>query len=119
VDRDAMRQFLTATEQTFYSQLGSYWHLVSLAVLPKYHRRGIGKQLMNWGLEVASKEMLPVTLEASDMGKLLYSSLGFQIVARSRVNDNLEGVAMMWEPDVAKGRWLNRNGDGSASVKER
>jgi GNAT superfamily N-acetyltransferase len=118
-DKGAMQHFTKITSHAFYSQLGSYWHLTSLAVSPKHHRRGIGQQLIAWGLGVASQEMVPVTLEASVMGKVLYSRLGFQTIARNRVTEDLEVDAMLWEPDAGKGRWLNRNGDGSANVKKR
>jgi ribosomal protein S18 acetylase RimI-like enzyme len=114
-----MQQFIQATDHSFYSELGPNWHLASLAVSPKHHRRGIGKQLMAWGLDIATREMTPVTLEASEVGKALYAGLGFLIVARSHISEGLDGVAMVWEPDASKGRWLDTNGDGTASVKSR
>jgi ribosomal protein S18 acetylase RimI-like enzyme len=112
-----MRRFARATEYSFYSTLQDYWHLVTLAVAPHCQRRGIGQMLLNYGLEIAALEQVPVTLEASVTGRFLYTKTGFQIIERSRITGDLEGVAMLWEGDALKGRWLVYGVDGSASLK--
>jgi ribosomal protein S18 acetylase RimI-like enzyme len=73
-DRNAIRQFAKATKYNSYSELDSHWHLAVLAVLPRHQRRGIGTELIDWGLETASRELLPVTLEASLSGRALYGN---------------------------------------------
>ena len=53
-----------------------------LFVDPEYHRKGIGKMLMQFGHEVADSLMLPVWLEASVKGEGLYRALGFEETSR-------------------------------------
>ena len=53
-----------------------------LFVDPEYQRKGVGKMLMDWGIEVAEKLWLHVWLEASKPGEKLYRSLGFQETSR-------------------------------------
>jgi ribosomal protein S18 acetylase RimI-like enzyme len=116
-DKAAIQRFAEATEYKFYTTLQDYWHLATLAVSPQFQRRGIGLMLLNFGLEIASREGVPVTLEASLTGQFLYTKAGFQIIERSRIRDDLEGVAMLWEGDASKGRWLLYGEDGSVSLK--
>jgi ribosomal protein S18 acetylase RimI-like enzyme len=105
-DKRAIRQFLEATNYASYSEVKAYWYLAGLAVSPKHQRRGIGTRLINWGLKIASQEMVPVILEASMTGRVLYSKLGFQIIERRRVRDDLEGVVMQRSAALAKGGGL-------------
>ncbi|KAL7007011.1 hypothetical protein EMMF5_003237 [Cystobasidiomycetes sp. EMM_F5] len=54
-----------------------YWSLDYLAVLPTHHRRGIGGQLLEWGLEQADADDLSVYLSASPQGVGMYTKHGF------------------------------------------
>ena len=47
---------------------------------PKYQRRGAGRLLLGWGLELADELLLEVYLEASPQGHHLYESAGFEDV---------------------------------------
>ncbi|KAL1845319.1 hypothetical protein VTK73DRAFT_688 [Phialemonium thermophilum] len=58
-----------------------YWMLQVLAVDPKFHRRGVGKALVQWGVEHAFRAGRDVQLTASPAGRLLYLSQGFEVVA--------------------------------------
>jgi hypothetical protein len=69
-------------------------------------RIGVGTKLCRWVMEQAAQERVPVTLEASVLGRQLYSKLGFVQFDRSVINENLQGNAMMWEPPAQKGSWL-------------
>jgi ribosomal protein S18 acetylase RimI-like enzyme len=110
---------MTATEYDFYDQLSSYWHLAVLAVSTRYQRQGIGNMLIREGLPIAQKEGLPVTLEASVSGRGLYAQMGFKIIERVKIADDFEeGVAMLWEPEGAEGRWLQLKQDGSYTLKK-
>jgi len=91
--------FRNATEYNIYTKLPSYWHLGLLGVSPRCQRRGIGAKLVAYGQRIAAEEKLPLTLEASVMGRFLYVKMGFQIVEESKIVEGLEGVAMLWEPE--------------------
>lgn len=41
------------------------WHLNVIAVEPAYQGHGIGKTLMEWDIEQAREENVPINLEAS------------------------------------------------------
>ncbi|KAK3712573.1 hypothetical protein LTR37_009016 [Vermiconidia calcicola] len=58
----------------------AYVLLNILATLPEYHRRGIGGMHMRWGLEQADRLGLPSYLEATPMGRPLYTKLGYEMV---------------------------------------
>jgi len=51
-----------------------------LCVHPDFQRRGVGKELVRWGLRQAADLGLTVHLEASPEGIPLYRSLGFKTV---------------------------------------
>jgi len=58
--------------------------LFLLAVLPEYHRKGVGTMLMQWGVDMADELGLEGYLEATMMGKPLYEKFGFQVVDKVR-----------------------------------
>ncbi|KLU82229.1 hypothetical protein MAPG_01304 [Magnaporthiopsis poae ATCC 64411] len=85
LDRDAvtdMRKALLAGEEAvFGTGAQRHWYeLEILAVDPNHHRKGVGKQLVQWGLEMTIREQKDVFLTASPMGRPLYHSLGFKEV---------------------------------------
>lgn len=51
-----------------------------LCVHPDFQRRGVGKALVQWGLQQAADLGLTVHLEASPEGLSLYRSLCFKVV---------------------------------------
>jgi len=61
-----------------------YWTLAYLGVLPSHGRRGIGQQLLQWGLERADEEGRSVYISASVQGVGLYGKVGAEVV-ESRV----------------------------------
>lgn len=72
-------------------------HLQILATHPRYQRRGAGKALCEWGLQLAERVSVPITVFASPMGRILYQRTGFVPVDEVRIkameNDN-EGVVL-------------------------
>lgn len=50
------------------------------AVDPKYQRRGVGKMLMQYGVDVADKLGVESVVEASRRGRFLYQNFGFTIL---------------------------------------
>ncbi|KAK1826340.1 gnat family [Podospora conica] len=58
-------------------------HLQILGVHPDCWRRGIGSKLVRWGVDLASKEKIPLTVLASSLGLSLYTRLGFRDLGSS------------------------------------
>lgn len=57
-----------------------YWTLAYLGVLPSYGRRGIGRQLLQWGLDRADEEGRSVYISASVQGLGLYRKVRAEVV---------------------------------------
>lgn len=55
-------------------------YLNVLVVHPDHQGRGIGKQLMSWGMQEAVRLNIPAWLEASPAGKFLYEKCGFKVI---------------------------------------
>lgn len=104
-----------------YDSIPNRWTLSLIATAPEYRRRGIGTKLVEHGLEIAAKEEVPVTLEASPEGRFLYERVGFRIVRELFVCKELEGCgyAMVWEGERMKGRWLEEGEGGLARIRNR
>ncbi|EEY20220.1 predicted protein [Verticillium alfalfae VaMs.102] len=78
-------------------------YLSVLVVHPDHQGRGVGKQLMEWGLERAAGLGVPAFLESSPAGRKLYTGLGFREVDVAKVPFAQFGLdtvftvwAMMW-----------------------
>ncbi|POR38561.1 Uncharacterized protein TPAR_01259 [Tolypocladium paradoxum] len=54
------------------------WHYIG--VDPEHQRRGIGKMLLDWGLEQAVKEGIDCYLVATPAGRPFYQAAGFDVV---------------------------------------
>jgi len=50
-------------------------YMALLGVEPGFQRMGVGKRLLEWGLEKADREGLECWIEASPVGKPLYEKL--------------------------------------------
>ncbi|PMD37424.1 hypothetical protein L207DRAFT_514697 [Hyaloscypha variabilis F] len=62
-----------------------YLYMAILGVHPGFQRMGVGKRLLEWGLEMADREGLECWIEASPAGKGLYEKLGWREVAYTDV----------------------------------
>lgn len=70
----------------------THWYLESICVAPEFQRRGIGRALIQWGLDRVEEENaerkaageekppVPILLHASEEGLPLYRSVGFRVV---------------------------------------
>jgi len=88
--RDAFMR--SVSKSTGFAPLygATYWYLDSLAVAPRYQRRGVARRLVDWGLQRAKTETeervaigkapLPVALISTAPGLHLYRSLNFKVV---------------------------------------
>lgn len=65
---------------------GLYYELCELRTSPRFQRRGLGSQLVNFGLEKADHDGLPCYLSGSPMGVPVYTKLGFEEVGRLQVD---------------------------------
>ena len=74
------------------------WHIGYLLVDPAFQRQGIGSQLMQKVLELTKSEGVPLSLNASRNGRLLYQEMGFEDIQINKVAESVEGMAMMWIP---------------------
>ncbi|KAF6826886.1 hypothetical protein CMUS01_09233 [Colletotrichum musicola] len=68
------------------------WRLSWLSVAPASQRRGVGRELLRWGVERGEEESVTVVLEASEMGRGLYASAGFEVVGWECFGGRWEGV---------------------------
>ncbi|KAI1337259.1 acyl-CoA N-acyltransferase [Xylariaceae sp. FL0016] len=87
-------------------------YLPTMAVHPDYQRRGIGRLLMQWGIDMAEKLGLPIYLEATDAGFPLYKSMGFErlthvsVIHKAEVTGSAEDTnvpLMVKMPSKARG----------------
>jgi ribosomal protein S18 acetylase RimI-like enzyme len=68
-----------------------------LAIDPTKQRRGIGKMLVQHGLELAAKDGKDVYLVATPAGKNLYRSLGFRDVTEGVELFGALHSSMLWK----------------------
>jgi GNAT superfamily N-acetyltransferase len=110
-DMDPHRQqlFIDAITAAEKHYLGPEWgnkrlELADCAADPKYHRRGAGKALLEYGLEKAGEANVPITLTASPMGRHLYLHLGFQELGffdcgEEGQEEKVRTWVMVWTPE--------------------
>uniref|UniRef100_A0A8H7KBB6 N-acetyltransferase domain-containing protein n=1 Tax=Bionectria ochroleuca TaxID=29856 RepID=A0A8H7KBB6_BIOOC len=55
------------------------WHLEYIGVDPRHQRRGIGKILLNWGIEQAQRQEVDCYMFATPAGRALYEKAGFVV----------------------------------------
>lgn len=73
-----------------------------MCVFPHVQRRGIGRQLMQWGMAEANRLGLESFIEATDAGKGLYDGCGYREVARVGVELNLVDASYEWRTLAAR-----------------
>jgi GNAT superfamily N-acetyltransferase len=82
-----------------------------MMVHPEHQRKGIGRKLIQWGLDVADKQKIVSWLNARPAAAKLYQDAGFKTVAVLEVHigegdeplDVPPGLAMLREPQPYKG----------------
>lgn len=114
----------TALHAAFYGRLRAMearhtppppcYSLLFLLTSPSHQRRGVGAQLVKYGLEKATRGGVPIFLSGSPMGYPLYKKLGFKELDKIEIDLQEYGwdgreegrvhvhVAMMWEPEEKK-----------------
>ncbi|KAI0203192.1 acyl-CoA N-acyltransferase [Astrocystis sublimbata] len=79
-DRETADKILVPIWDVHKELFGYHKHiyLPTIAVHPDYQRRGAGRMLMQWGVEVAEQLGLPIYLESTGPGNSLYRAMGFE-----------------------------------------
>ncbi|KAJ0425153.1 acyl-CoA N-acyltransferase [Aspergillus carlsbadensis] len=104
--------------------LGGRGHafLSHIAVHPDHQRRGAGRLLVQWGMDVADQLRIPAYAEASKAGHSLYKRMGWECLRHEKIEirsaDGLTGKLeldiplMVYMPQVAGGlrfeEWVRR-----------
>ncbi|SCO22684.1 uncharacterized protein FFMR_11860 [Fusarium fujikuroi] len=83
LDKEAYNEMKKTVNQdavdTFGEQgIAGVWHLDYIGVSPGNQRRGIGKMLLQWGLDRAAEEGKDCYLVATEAGRPLYVAAGFE-----------------------------------------
>jgi GNAT superfamily N-acetyltransferase len=79
-DRELGRRFFAELHDKHHEIMGGrgHWYLELIATKKGYQRRGLGAQLVRWGMEKADEEGWDCYLDSTPEGKPLYRKLGFK-----------------------------------------
>ena len=114
--RGALARLLSVLSEPFDPQIfEESWHVDGLYVAPAYHRRGIAKIMLKWGLDQATAEKVPATVNASPVGFKVYEQVGFRSIERvdfSSVEPDFDpgepGLhRLVWEPSGMEGHFYD------------
>src|SRR5277367_2147592 len=88
-------------------RLDETWYLKILAVHPEFQRRGVGGELLDWGLKQAQERGENIYLESSEVATGFYLKKGFKVLGMMVVEDKgdeLIDTCMLWTPSkIMKG----------------
>jgi GNAT superfamily N-acetyltransferase len=83
-----------------YEEPGEAWGINEIAVAPDFQRHGIGMRLLQWGIDCAIYDSVPVTLTSTPAGVRLYERAGFRIYGTwkwaKKANETY--TMMRWDP---------------------
>ena len=91
--QDNYDHYHSLAERAFES-MPDRWHLVLTAVHPNHQRQGIAKALLEWRFTHATKERVPIALEATEKGRKVYEKYGFVTKEFLALRQGLEVPAM-------------------------
>ncbi|KAM7218022.1 Acyl-CoA N-acyltransferase [Rhypophila decipiens] len=74
------------------------WYLAVLCVHPNHQGKGVGKQILQWGMARAAEERKSVFLLGSSEGFPLYRSQGFQTIGEFQLCGLLHSRSMILPP---------------------
>jgi GNAT superfamily N-acetyltransferase len=116
-DPKRLAEYIELEPWNSFTPIGPRWHMGILCVSPKFQRRGVGSLLVQQTQRLAADEELPVTLEASIVGKNLYLKSGFKIVGEVKICEGFADALMLWEPSGLEGTWLEGFEGDKAKMK--
>ena len=113
---------LRAENRSNFTFLASRVELMLTLTAPKYQGMGVGKKVLDWGLDAAEAAGLPATVESSVVGERFYKRNGFttikRVVLKSRQDDSTVSLpVMIYESSQCRGRWLQYDGN-EAKLKD-
>ena len=99
------------------------WEMSGLSVAPEYQRRGLGALMLNWGINQATAENVPVFVKSSPNGVSLYEKAGFRSFEKihfDTIDLGEPGMqCLVWEPPALQGRWFDRAKEASQKSDRR
>ena len=63
---------------------------------------------LDWGIEQANTEQVPIGLGASQMGQGLYLKKGFRLYKTVDIEGFFVQPVLLYEPEGIKGRWVKK-----------
>lgn len=106
-----------------YGGLPPHLHLLILAVAPDQQGKGVGREMLRWGLDLAEREQLPVVLESSQYARPVYESEGFKTYTTINMDHEREGKldvpVMLWQPSALQGKLLGEDGLGGWRLRSK
>jgi len=87
------------------------WYLSALCVDPAHNRRGIGKMLLQRGLEMATTDGTGLFLFATEEGRPLYLKHGFKCFGETTDIVGCPTWPMLWTPPAHAGNGEGSNGE--------
>ncbi|KAF2438486.1 hypothetical protein P171DRAFT_371460, partial [Karstenula rhodostoma CBS 690.94] len=118
-DPKRLAEYIKLEPWNAFKAINPRWHMGLICVSPKFQRRGVGSMLVHQVQKLAADEGLPVTLEASIVGRFLYLKSGFKIVGEVKLCEEYTDALMLWEPSGLEGRWLEDYEGDKANMKKR
>ena len=67
-----------------------------MAVDPAHRSRGVGRMLMDWGIEQARERNIESVLEATEGGQPLYAKYGYGVLHKLALNTAKPDASDMW-----------------------
>ena len=94
-----------------------HFQLQVLATSPKFQRIGAGSMLCKWGIELAERTGMSISVFASPMGRKVYAKLGFcrvrDVIVQAETEDQrIVLTAMAYEPVLEQTAWAHKSGRG-------
>lgn len=94
-------EYESFVESFWIGDIEEHWFMQKLSVDPNWQRKGIGRMLLQWGLERAQEENVPVGLDSTEVGEILYRKVGFEKIGTFEMLE--EGITfpiLLWRPEA-------------------
>ncbi|KAH8779968.1 hypothetical protein F5883DRAFT_540965 [Diaporthe sp. PMI_573] len=72
-------------------------YLFVLFTHPDYRRKGVGQQLLNWGVEKADELRLDIFLDSTSPGRPLYEANGFSYLQENHIRPKKDHADHQWQ----------------------
>ena len=75
---DAVERAYPCFDSIWSGKRAESWYLATLAIRPDFHGKGVGRRLVQWGLEKAQEENVCASLAAVEGTEEFYMKCGFK-----------------------------------------